>query len=179
MIHEMTEMIAADMGQYAHGNEPIHHMIYLYNYVGRPWKAQSKVRQVMNLLYQPTPDGYAGDEDTGQMSAWYIFSALGFYPVCPAEPNYVIGSPLFDQATLTLSNGKSFSVVTRNNGPLELYIRSAMLNGEAFDKTYISHQAIMNGGELNLQMSSQPNYKWGSSPESRPRSALVELTTAF
>jgi predicted alpha-1,2-mannosidase len=178
MIHEMTEMIAADMGQYAHGNEPIHHMIYLYNYVGRPWKAQSKLRQVMALLYQPTPDGYAGDEDTGQMSAWYVFSALGFYPVCPGEPNYVTGSPLFDQATLLLPKNKTFAVTARNNGPLELYIRSATLNGQTLDRTYISHQEIVSGGEVSFQMSSQPNYQWGIGPESRPRSAMARLTAA-
>ena len=178
MIHEMTEMIAADMGQYAHGNEPIHHMIYLYNYVGRPWKAQSRLRQVMTLLYQPTPDGYCGDEDTGQMSAWYIFSALGFYPVCPGEPIYVIGSPLFNQAVLNPPNGKSFTILARNNNSQEYYIRSAMLNGETYDKTYISHDDLVKGGELSFQMSSQPNYKWGVAPESRPRSALRTLTGA-
>ena len=102
MIHEMTEMAALNMGQYAHGNEPIQHMIYLYNYVGQPWKTQARVRMVMNKLYQATPDGLCGDEDTGQMSAWYVFSALGFYPVCPGDTSYVIGSPLFDRATLTL-----------------------------------------------------------------------------
>jgi predicted alpha-1,2-mannosidase len=178
MIHEMTEMVAADMGQYAHGNEPIHHMIYLYDYVGKPWKAQVKLRQVMNLLYQPTPDGYCGDEDTGQMSAWYVFSALGFYPVCPGEPNYLIGSPLFSEATLNLPNGKKFTVLANNNGSQEYYIRSAMLNGETLDKTWLSHQDIVKGGELTFQMSSQPNYKWGIAPENRPRSALRELTAA-
>jgi predicted alpha-1,2-mannosidase len=175
MIHEMTEMVAADMGQYAHGNEPVHHMIYLYDYAGQPWKAQSRLRQVMTLLYQATPDGYCGDEDTGQMSAWYVFSALGFYPVCPGEPNYVIGSPLFDKATLTLANGKSFAVVAKNNGPQEPYIRGATLNGESYDKTYLHHEDIVKGGELVFQMASQPNYKWGVSVESRPGSALKSL----
>lgn len=176
MIHEMTEMVAAGMGQYAHGNEPVHHMIYLYNYAGQPWRTQIKARQVMSLLYQPTPDGYCGDEDTGQMSAWYMFSALGFYPVCPGEPNYVLGSPLFKQATLTLPNGKKFTISAHNNGPQEYYIRSAMLNGDTLEKTFITHQEITNGGELSFQMSSQPNYKWGVSPENRPRSALRDLT---
>ena len=178
MIHEMTEMVAADMGQYAHGNEPVHHMIYLYDYVGKPWKAQVKLRQVMNLLYQPTPDGYCGDEDTGQMSAWYVFSALGFYPVCPGEPNYLIGSPLFSEATLNLPNDKKLTVLANNNGSQEYYIRSAMLNGETLDKTWLTHQDIVKGGELSFQMSSQPNYKWGIAPENRPRSALRELTGA-
>lgn len=178
MIHEMTEMQAADMGQYAHGNEPIHHMIYLYNYAGKPWKAQAKVRQVMTLLYQPTPDGYCGDEDTGQMSAWYVFSALGFYPVCPGEPNYVIGSPLFNTATLSFPNGKKFTVTAANNGSQEYYIRGAMLNGETYDKTFLRHQDIVAGGEVTFQMSSQPNYKWATAPESRPGSAIRELTAA-
>jgi len=175
MIHEMTEMIAADMGQYAHGNEPIHHMIYLYNYAGQPWKAQSKLRQVMTLLYQPTPDGYCGDEDTGQMSAWYVFSAMGFYPVCPGEPSYAIGSPIFDKATLSLSNGKTFVISAQNNGPQEFYIRGATLNGQAYDKTFLLHEDILKGGELSFQMGSAPNYKWGVSPESRPGSPLRAL----
>jgi predicted alpha-1,2-mannosidase len=175
MIHEMTEMIAADMGQYAHGNEPVHHMIYLYDYAGQPWKAQSKLRQIMTLLYQPTPDGYCGDEDTGQMSAWYVFSSLGFYPVCPGEPNYLIGSPLFDKATLNLSNGKKFAITTKNNGPQEFYIRSATLNEEAYDKTYLRHEDIVKGGELVFQMGSAPNYKWGIGAESRPGSPLKSL----
>jgi predicted alpha-1,2-mannosidase len=178
MIHEMTEMQAADLGQYAHGNEPIHHMIYLYAYAGKPWKTQSKARQIMTLLYQPAPDGYCGDEDTGQMSAWYVFSALGFYPVCPGEANYVIGSPLFNSATLSLPNGKKFTVTAANNGSQEYYIRSAMLNGEAYDKTFLRHQDIVAGGEMTFQMSSQPNYKWGSAPESRPGSALRQLMGA-
>ena len=106
MIHEMTEMMAANTGQYAHGNEPIHHMIYLYDYVGQPWKAQARIREIMTRLYSATPDGICGDEDTGQTSAWYVFSALGFYPVCPGSTNYVIGSPLFNRTTLTLPAAK-------------------------------------------------------------------------
>ncbi len=175
MIHEMTEMVAANLGQYAHGNEPIHHMLYLYDYAGAPWKTQVRVRQIMNLLYQPTPDGYCGDEDTGQMSAWYVFSALGFYPVCPGEPNYVIGSPLFDRATLNLSNGKHFTITATHNGSQEFYIRGATLNDEDYDKTYLPHDAIVKGGELVFRMSSQPNTRWGSSPESRPGSPLAAL----
>jgi predicted alpha-1,2-mannosidase len=178
MIHEMTEMVDGDMGQYAHGNEPIHHMIYLYNYAGAPWKAQSKLRQVMTLLYSPTPDGYCGDEDTGQMSAWYVFSALGFYPVCPGEASYVLGSPLFDRATMKLASGKTFTITAKNNGSQEYYIRSAMLNNDAYEKTFLRHQDIVNGGELVLQMASAPNYKWGVQPENRPVSALKTLLEA-
>ncbi len=171
-IHEMTEMAALDMGQYAHGNEPIHHMIYLYNYVGQPWKAQSRLRLVMNKLYQATPDGLCGDEDTGQMSAWFVFSALGFYPVCPGDTNYVIGSPLFDRATLTLPGGKHFTVVARENGPQRPYIRSAALNGDPLNRTFVRHQEITAGGELRFDMSSTPEYKWGVAPESRPPRSL-------
>ena len=179
LIHEMTEMVASYMGQYAHGNEPVHHMIYLYDYAGQPWKAQARLRQVMNLLYSATPDGYCGDEDTGQMSAWYVMSALGFYAVCPGDPNYIIGSPLFDKATLKLSNGKTFTITATGNGYQEYYIRSATLNGETLDKTYFSHHDLMNGGELDFSMGSQPNKRWGSSPENRPPSALATLLATF
>ncbi len=179
MIHEMTEMVAADMGQYAHGNEPIQHMIYLYDYAGQPWKAQSRTRWTMGKLYAPTPDGYCGDEDNGQTSAWYVFSALGFYPVCPGDVNYLIGSPLFDKATITTAKGKTFTITAENNGPLKPYIRNAKLNGENFNKTFLSHEQILNGGELSFRMTSAPETKWGSAPESRPpsgMSALGELT---
>ena len=175
MIHEMIEMVAADMGQYAHGNEPVHHMIYLYDYAGQPWKAQSHVRQTMALLYQPTPDGMCGDEDTGQMSAWYVFSALGFYPACPGDPNYLIGSPLFDRAVLNLPNGKTFTITAKNNGPQQHYIQSATLNGKDFDRTFFSHQTLVNGGEISFQMDAAPNYHWGASPQSRPVSPLETL----
>ena len=175
MVHEMIEMVAADMGQYAHGNEPVHHVIYLYDYVGQPWKAQSRVRQTMTLLYQATPDGICGDEDTGQMSAWYVFSALGIYPACPGDPHYLIGSPLFNQAVLSLPNGKTFTINANNNGPQQPYIQRAKLNGVNFDQTFISHQTIVNGGELNFQMDAAPNYDWGTSPKSRPVSPLATL----
>jgi predicted alpha-1,2-mannosidase len=174
-IHEMMEMVASDMGQYAHGNEPVHHMIYLYDYVGQPWKAQSKVRQAMALFYNATPDGYCGDEDTGQMSAWYVFSAMGFYPVCPGDPNYLIGSPLFDKVTVSLQNGKTFTVTAKGNGYQEYYIRGATLNGETLNKTYFSHKDILDGADLVLMMNSQPNKKWGSAPENLPPSALATL----
>jgi len=172
----MVEMAAMNMGQYAHGNEPAHHIIYLYDYVGQPWKAQSRARQTMALLYQATPDGLCGDEDTGQMSAWFVFSALGFYPVTPGDPNYLIGSPLFAKATLKLANDKTFTVTAKNNNPQTVYIHRAMLNGQPFDKTFLSHEQIVNGGELNFEMESEPNYKWGSATESRPTSAMLDLT---
>lgn len=176
MIHEMTEMVALNMGQYAHGNQPIQHMIYLYNSVGQPWKTQARAREVMGRLYQSTPDGMCGDEDTGQMSAWYVFSAMGFYPVCPGTTEYQIGSPLFDRATLTLSNGKKFLVTANNNGPQRPYIQRANLNGAAFNKTFLDHRQITGGGELSFDMGSAPDYKWATLPESRAPSAIKNLS---
>ena len=178
MIHEMTKMVAADMGQYAHGNQPIQHMIYLYDYAGQPWKAQSRTRWAMGKLYAPTPDGYCGDEDNGQTSAWYVFSALGFYPVCPGDAHYIIGSPLFDQATMTIAKGKTFKITAEDNGPLRPYIHGATLNGESFNKTFLSHDEILAGGEIVFKMTSAPDKKWGSAPESRPPSAMSLLTGA-
>jgi predicted alpha-1,2-mannosidase len=172
-IHEMTEMAAMDMGQYAHGNEPIHHMIYLYDYAGQPWKAQSRLRLVMAKLYQATPDGLCGDEDTGQTSAWYVFSALGFYPVCPGDTNYLIGSPLFERATLDVGHGRKLVIEAKNNGPQHPYIRAATLNGAPFNKTYLNHQQITAGGELVFEMSSTPEYKWATAPESRPPGGMA------
>jgi len=175
MIHEMNEMVAQNLGQYAHGNEPVHHVIYLYDYAGQPWKTQARIRQVMAALYQSTPDGLSGDEDTGQMSAWYVLSALGIYPVCPGTPDYLIGSPVFDKATLSLGNGKTFTITARNNGPQEYYIEGAKLNGEPFEKIFITHDQILRGGELNFQMASFPNYHWGVDLENRPPSPLQYL----
>lgn len=134
-IHEIREMQIVNMGNYAHGNQPIQHMIYLYNHAGQPWKAQQKVRDVMNRLYSATPDGYCGDEDNGQTSAWYVFSALGFYPVTPGTPEYVIGSPLFDKVTLTLEDGKTFVIESDNNLNANPYIQQALLNGKALNRS--------------------------------------------
>ena len=124
VIHEMREMQVMNMGQYAHGNQPIQHMVYLYNYSGEPWKAQYRVRDIMEKLYSATPDGYCGDEDNGQTSAWYIFSALGFYPVCPGTDQYIIGTPLFKEAKLHLENGKCLTIEAKNNSATNKYIRS-------------------------------------------------------
>ena len=175
-IHEMTEMTALNMGQYAANNEPVNHLIYLYDYAGQPWKTQVRARQAMTWLYDATPDGISGDDDTGQMSAWYVLSALGFYPVCPGDPIYFIGSPLFAKATLHLHNGKTFTIIASHNMPQEYYIQSATLNGDPFDKIFITHDQIMNGGEIKFQMGSAPNYDWGVSPDSRPPSPLSLLT---
>jgi predicted alpha-1,2-mannosidase len=178
VIHEMTEMAALDLGQYAHANEPIHHMIYLYNYAGQPWKTQSRVRLIMNKLYQATPDGLCGDEDTGQMSAWYVFSALGFYPVCPGTTSYDIGSPLFNKATLSLAGGKTFVITANHNGPQHAYIHSATLDGQPFDRTFISHAEIVRGGEISFDMASAPDYKWAAGLEARPPSPMQQLRDA-
>lgn len=175
MIHEMNEMAAQNFGQYAHGNEPVHHVIYLYDYAGQPWKTQVRIREVMNELYQSTPDGLSGDEDTGQMSAWYVLSALGIYPVCPGNPVYLFGSPVFDRGTIKLSNGKTFTITAQDNGPQEYYIDGAKLNGKPFDKVFITHDQIMKGGELWFQMASFPNYQWAVRPESRPASPLASF----
>ncbi|AFT94253.1 MULTISPECIES: GH92 family glycosyl hydrolase [Alteromonas] len=156
-IHEIREMQIVNMGNYAHGNQPIQHMIYLYNYAGAPWKTQYHVRNVMNKLYKPTPDGYCGDEDNGQTSAWYVFSALGFYPVTPGSNQYVMGSPLFDKVTLSVKDGKSFTVTAKGNQDNAPYIQSATLDGTPHNKTWISHQQLVEGGELALEMGTTPN----------------------
>lgn len=175
MIHEMNEMVAQNTGQYDGGNEIVQHVIYLYDYAGQPWKAQMRIRQAMRLLYQPTPDGLPGDEDTGQMSAWYVFSALGFYPVCPGDPHYLIGSPVFRKATIKLANGKTFSIAAHDNGPQEYFIQNATLDDRPFDKTFISQDDINKGGELSFEMGSFPNYDWGVGPESAPPSPILSI----
>jgi predicted alpha-1,2-mannosidase len=167
-IHEIREMQIANMGQYAHGNQPIQHMIYLYNYAGEPWKTQYWVREVMNRLYKPTPDGYCGDEDNGQTSAWYVFSALGFYPVCPATNEYVLGTPLFKKVTLNLENGKQFVITAPNNNLQNIYIQKVDLNGKEHLKNWISHETILNGGTFNFKMSDVPNEKRGTTESSFP-----------
>lgn len=169
-IHEIREMQIANMGNYAHGNQPIQHMIYLYNYAGAPWKAQKHVRNVMDKLYSPQPDGYCGDEDNGQTSAWYVFSAMGFYPVTPGYPSYVIGSPLFDEVTLSLENGNSFVIKAANNSTENVFIEKASLNGSPLERPWIKHDEVMQGGELTFRMSKKPNKEWGASIQNRPPS---------
>lgn len=174
-IHEITEMVIAGMGQYAHGNQPIQHAIYLYNYAGEPWKAQKYVRQTLDLMYTPYPDGLCGDEDNGQTSAWYVFSAAGFYPVSPGTDQYVLGSPLFEKITLNLENGKTFEIVGKNNSHENFYINNTTLNGRHFTKNYITQSDIMNGGKLVFEMSNQPNLKKGINKEDFPYSFSNEL----
>jgi len=169
-IHEITEMLISNMGQYAHGNQPIQHAIYLYDYLGQPWKGQFHVRDVMNKLYTPNPDGLCGDEDNGQTSAWYVFSAMGFYPVAPGTGEYDFGSPLFTKITLMLENGKKFEISAPGNSNENVYVDKVTLNGKVYDKNYIRHNDIMNGGKLQFDMTQTPNRSRGTLPESFPYS---------
>lgn len=170
VIHEIREMQIGNMGQYAHGNQPIQHMIYLYNYAGQPWKAQYWLRQVMDKLYHAGPDGYCGDEDNGQTSAWYVFTAMGFYPVCPGTDQYVLGAPLFPKMTVTLENGKTFVVEAPGNSVTNLYTQSIQLNGKAHTKNWISHAAIQQGGVMRVNMGAQPEKTKGTAPDAFPYS---------
>jgi len=161
-IHEITEMLIMNMGQYAHGNQPIQHMPYLYNYAGQPWKTQVKVREIMDKLYLASPDGLCGDEDNGQTSAWYVFSAMGFYPVCPGSNQYVIGSPLFKKVTLSLENGNTFIIEAPENSGKNSYISTAKLNGNVWTKNYLNHSDIINGGKINFLMTDKPAMSRGT-----------------
>ena len=169
-IHEIREMQIMNMGNYAHGNQPIQHMIYLYNYAGAPWKTQKWVRKVMDKLYSPLPDGYCGDEDNGQTSAWYVFSAMGFYPVCPGTDQYVLGAPLFDKITLSLENGKTFTIEAKNNSKEDFYVNKTMLNGKEFKRNYLTHAEILKGGKFLFEMTNKPNLKRGISKDAVPYS---------
>lgn len=168
VIHEMKEMELAGMGQYAHGNQPIQHLIYLYSYAGQPWKTQSRVREIMSRLYNPTERGFPGDEDQGGMSSWYVLSALGIYSVCPGTDQYVLGSPVFGKASIALENGRRFTIEARGNSPQNVYIRSAALNGRPLDRNYITYAEIMQGGTLLLEMAPEPNLRRGTSKQAAP-----------
>ena len=170
IIHEMREMQVMNMGQYAHGNQPIQHMIYLYNYAGQPWKTQYWVREAMRRLYYPTPDGYCGDEDNGQTSAWYIMSALGFYSVCPGTDQYVLGAPLYKKAKIHLANGKTVELSAPANSDENRYIESLSINGKAYGKNYVTHDQLLRGARLQYQMSSKPNMRRGTQPAAYPYS---------
>jgi predicted alpha-1,2-mannosidase len=170
VIHEIREMQIMNMGQYAHGNQPIQHMTYLYNYAGEPWKTQYWVREVMNRMYSPAPDGYCGDEDNGQTSAWYVFSAIGFYPVCPGTDQYILGSPLFKKMTLKLENGKELVINAENNSADNKYIDELTINKKSATQNWISHQEIMKGMILNFKMSPTPNKKRGVAEKDFPYS---------
>ena len=177
VIHEIREMQIAGMGQYAHGNQPIQHMIYLYDYAGEPWKTQYWARETMNKLYKATPDGYCGDEDNGQTSAWYVFSAMGFYPVCPATDQYVLGAPLFKKITLHLENGKQFTINAPANSSSNKYIKTATLNGVAYDKNWLNHFDMLKGGILNLEMAATPDKKRGTAISDYPYSFSTDKTS--
>ena len=168
MIHEMTEMVMANMGQYAHGNQPIQHMIYLYNYSAEPWKAQYHVRDVMSKLYNSTENGYPGDEDQGQTSSWYVLSALGFYSVCPGTDQYVIGSPVFNRTTITLENGKKFTIEAKGNSKENVYIQSALLNGKPYNHNWLTYDDIINGGTLVFSMGNKPGEQRGVANDDKP-----------
>jgi predicted alpha-1,2-mannosidase len=152
-----TEDITRDgiIGNYVHGNEPSHHVAYLYNWTNKPWKTQERVRMILPLMYKPTPDGLGGNDDCGQMSAWYIFSALGFYPVAPGSDHYELGSPSVDQAIIHLDNGKDFVIKVTNQSPQNIYVSKVTLNGKEIKEHYIKHSDIINGGELSFSMSAQ------------------------
>lgn len=173
VIHEIREMQIMNMGNYAHGNQPIQHMIYLYDWACQPWKAQQRIREVMDRFYTAAPDGYCGDEDNGQTSAWYVFSAMGFYPVCPGSNQYAIGSPYFNFITLHLSNGKTLTIEARNVS--EPYIGSMTVNGQRYDLNYLTHDDLLMGGSIVYQMQSDPNRQRGISAEAVPYSFTNEL----
>ena len=166
-IHEIREMQIMNMGNYAHGNQPIQHMIYLYNYGGQPWKAQYWVHQVMDRLYSATPDGYCGDEDNGQTSAWYVFSGLGFYPVCPGSNQYVIGSPYFDKVTLNLENGKKVTIGRKGQG---CYIQRMAINGREYTRNYLEHEQLTQGCDIRFDVGQSPNHKRGTRQDEAPYS---------
>jgi len=163
--------ISGLIGQYAHGNEPSHHMAYLYDFAGKPWKTQQKVRQIIDEMYSAKPDGLAGNEDCGQMSAWYVLSAMGFYPVIPGSPDYSIGSPLLNKVEIHLENGKTFTIKS-NMSDKNIYIKSVQLNGKPWNKCFLPHDSIMAGGEMVFEMAEQPNKKWGSASIDRPISVI-------
>lgn len=170
VIHEIREMQVMNMGNYAHGNQPIQHMIYLYNYAGEPWKAQYWLRQVMDRMYTPNPDGYCGDEDNGQTSAWYVFSSLGFYPVCPGTSQYIIGAPLFKKATLHFENGKTLEINAPQNSAENIYIESMKLNGQTYTKNYLDYNDLMKGSVWDVEMGDTPNKTRGTQASDLPYS---------
>ena len=174
MIHEMREMQVMNMGQYAHGNQPIQHMVYLYNYSSEPWKAQYWIREIMNKLYTARPDGYCGDEDNGQTSAWYVFSALGFYPVCPGTDEYIIGTPLFKSAKLHLENGKTITIKADNNQLDNRYIKEMKVNGKSQTRNFLTHDQLIKGANIQFQMSPVPNKQRGTTEKDVPYSLSFE-----
>ncbi len=174
VTHQMTEMVLANKGQYAHGSPQVQHIPYLYNYTSQPWKTQKLVRSILDDLYHPTPDGYPGDEDNGQLSAWYVLSALGFYPVTPGNPSYVLGAPLFKKATLSFSNGNRFVIEAPDNSSENVYVDKVELNGNRYENNWISHEDIMDGGTMKFYMNNKPEKKRGADKKSYPFSLSTE-----
>lgn len=175
MIHEMREMQVMDMGQYAHGNQPIQHMVYLYNWTGQPWKAQYWTREIMDKLYNPNADAYCGDEDNGQTSAWYVFSAMGFYPVCPGTKQYAMGSPLFQKILVKLENGKTIQIEAPDNNKQTRYVNDVKVNGKSVSRTWLEHDELTKGATIKFQMSSKPNTKRGTDEKDAPYSFTQEM----
>lgn len=169
-VFEHMEDITGLIGWYAHGNEPSHHVAYLYAYAGQPWRTQARLKRIMETQYAPRPDGLAGNDDLGQMSAWYVFTALGFYPVTPGSNQYILGRPFLPRATLRLPNGKRFTVIADGLSDTHAYIRSATLNGKPLDRAYLTHQEILAGGELRFAMQAEPNKTWATHPAQLPYS---------
>lgn len=174
VIHEIREMQIMNMGNYAHGNQPIQHMLYLYNYAGEPWKSQLWIREVMDKMYTPAPDGYCGDEDNGQTSAWYVFSALGFYPVCPGSGEYVLGTPYFKNAVINLENGKKINISAPANSNENRYIRAMKLNGKAYDKNFLRHDDLMKGASIDFTMAPDPDTRRGTAADAAPYSMTAK-----
>ena len=170
VIHEIREMQIMNMGNYAHGNQPIQHMIYLYDWAAQPWKAQYWIRQVMDRLYNAQPDGYCGDEDNGQTSAWYVFSAMGFYPVCPGSGQYALGTPYFREVSLHFPNGNTLTIDAPENSASNCYIGHMTFNGQPYDRNYVEHQTLLNGGRISFNMQSEPNKQRGTAPDAAPYS---------
>ncbi len=175
VIHEIREMQIMNLGNYAHGNQPIQHMIYMYNYGGEPWKAQYWVRRVMDTMYTPNFDGYCGDEDNGQTSAWYVFSAMGFYPVCPASDQYVLGSPYFKKVRVNLENGNTLDINAPDNDSDKPYVAAMRVNGKKYDKNYLTHGQITDGAVIDYEMSGVPNTRRGVGEDAAPYSFSKEL----
>ena len=173
-IHEIREMQIADMGNYAHGNQPIQHMIFLYNYAGEPWKAQYWSRKTIDKLYSATPDGYCGDEDNGQTSAWYVFSALGFYPVCPASSQYALGAPIFNKVNINLKNGKEVEIKADKPSTQNCYVKEMSVNGKKYNHNYLDYATLTNGAKIKYNMSDTPNTNRGIMPEDAPYSLSNE-----
>ncbi|MDD4972673.1 MAG: GH92 family glycosyl hydrolase, partial [Paludibacter sp.] len=175
VIHEIREMQIMNMGQYAHGNQPIQHMLYMYNYSGEPWKAQYWIREVMDKLYTSAPDGYCGDEDNGQTSAWYVFSSMGFYPVCPGSNEYVLGSPLFKSIKLNLENGQHVTIQSDNNSKQNRYISTMTVNGKTYPKNYLTQESLAKGAVIRFNMSTLPNKQRGTLSSDFPYSFSTEM----